>query len=128
MFDLELRELLTVSVQATIAFAAFFLEDDDVLTLDERIHHFANHFGTFDGGSAHSHCSIGIDEENFVELDSVAFLLVVSEEVDKQFLAGLGTELLSLNFYNCVHLNNCITSWSVRRPVLCAGTYLCLSE
>jgi hypothetical protein len=30
-------------------------------------------------------------------------LLLAAEIVNKQILAGLGAELLSLNFYNCVH-------------------------
>ena len=128
MFDLELGELLAMAVEAAIAFATFFLENNHVLTFDEGIHHLANNFGTFDGRCAHCDSTVGIHEQDFVEFNGIALFLLVAEIVDKQFLAGLGAELLSLNFYNCVHLNNCITSLSVRRSGPCPGTYLCLSD
>ena len=99
-----------MAVETAIAFATFLLENDHVLTLHERSFHLAYNLGTFYGRCAHCHSTVGIYEQNLVELYSVTFVLLVAEIVNIQLLAGLGAELLSLNFYNCVHLINCISS------------------
>ena len=48
---------------------------------------------------------LGVDEENAVEFNGSAFLNLFAEIVDIQEFACFGLELLSLNFYNCVHCN-----------------------
>ena len=98
-----MSELLAMAVETTIAFATFFLENDDVFTFHEGSIHLANNFCAFDGRRANLNSTVGIHEEDAVELYRVTFLALVAEVVDIQLLAGLGTELLSLNFYNCVH-------------------------
>lgn len=92
-----------MAVETTITFATFFLENEHFLTFYKRSEHFTNHFSAFHGGSANLYCTIGFSEENTVEFNGVAFFGCFSEIVDIQILFGLGLELLSLNFYNCVH-------------------------
>ena len=96
-----------MAVQAAIAFATFLLENDDVFTFHEGSLYLANNLCTFDGRCANLNGTVGIYEQNAVELYRVTFLALVAEIVDIQLLALLGTELLSLNFYNCVHLLFC---------------------
>ena len=93
-----------MAIQATIAFATLLLEDDHVFTFHEGSLNLANNLCTFDGRCANLYGTVGIHEQNAVKLYRVAFLALVAEIVDIQLLALLGTELLSLNFYNCVHL------------------------
>ena len=76
-----------MTVQTAIAFATFLLEDDHVFTFHEGSLYLANNLCTFDGRCANLNGTVGIYE---------------------QLLALLGTELLSLNFYNCVHLFNLV--------------------
>ncbi len=77
-----------MTVQTAIAFATFLLENDDVFTFHEGSLYLANNLCTFDGRCANLNGTVGIYEI--------------------QLLAGLDTELLSLNFYNCVHLFNLV--------------------
>ena len=95
-----------MTVETAIAFATFLLEDDNVFTFHEGSLYLANNLCTFDGRCANLNGTVGIHEQDAVELYRVAFLAIVAEVVDIQLLAGLDTELLSLNLYNCVHLFN----------------------
>ena len=97
-----------MTVQAAIAFATFLLENDNVFTFHEGSLYLANNLCTFDGRCANLNGTVGIHEQDAVELYRVTFLALVAEIVDIQLLALLGTELLSLNFYNCVHLFNLV--------------------
>ena len=97
-----------MTVQAAIAFATFLLENDNVFTFYEGSLYLANNLCTFDGRCANLNGTVGIHEQDAVKLYRVAFLALVTEIVDIQLLAGLDTELLSLNLYNCVHLLNLV--------------------
>ena len=93
-----------MAVFATIAFAAFFLENDHFVTFYEGFFNLANHFCSFHGGSADFHGTVDIGEEDTVEFDSVAIFYGV-DVVNIQVAALFGFELLPLNFYDNVHLN-----------------------
>jgi len=93
-----------MAVETAIALAALLLEDDHVFTFHEGSLYLANNLCTFDGRCANLNGTVGIHEEDAVKFNRVAFLALVAEVVDIQLLAGLDTELLSLNLYNCVHL------------------------
>ena len=93
-----------MTVHTAIAFATFLLENDDVFTFHEGSLYLANNLCTFDGRCANLNGTVGIHEKDAVELYRVTLLALVAEVVDIQLLAGLDTELLSLNLYNCVHL------------------------
>mgnify|MGYP006894170518 CR=1 FL=1 len=92
-----------MTVFTTIAFAAFLLKHNHLVTFYKRSKNFAYNFGTVNGRSSHLYCAIGFREKNTVEFNLVTFLGLLAEIMNIQELLGLCLELLSLNFYNCVH-------------------------
>ena len=64
--------------------------------------YFANHFGSFNYRSSDFHFAVFVRQQHFIELNSCATLCC--KTMNKQFLSGFCLELLSLNFYNYVHL------------------------
>ncbi len=92
---------MTVTVAFTITFSSFLLEDDDTFAFEMR-EDFANDLCTFYGGSTNFYGSVVVDQQYFVKLDSSTLLSV--QTVNIESLAGFGFELLSLDFYNYVHL------------------------
>ena len=93
-----------MAVFAAIAFAALLLEDDYLIALHEGNGYFAYYLYSFNGRSTDLNVTVGVYEENAVKLYGLTLFLVIAEIVNIQELAGLSLELLSLNFYNCVHL------------------------
>ncbi len=105
-----------MTVLTAIAFATLLLEDDYLLTLYERSKNLANDLGTLDGGSTNLNCIVGFGEENTVEFYGVTFFERVAEIVNIQELLRLGLELLSLDFYDSVHLLlYCVTGYTAGR-------------
>ena len=94
-----------MTVLATIAFAAFLLEDDHLVALHEGLSDFANYFGSFNGRSAYLNGTVGIYEKHAVELYCVALLYLAAEMMNIQEAVLFGFELLALNFYDNVHYN-----------------------
>lgn len=92
---------MTVTVAFTITFSSFLLEDDDTFAFEMR-EDFANDLCTFYGGSTNFYGSVVVNQQYFVKLDSSTLLSV--QTVNIESLAGFGFELLSLDFYNYVHL------------------------
>lgn len=92
-----------MAVFAAIAFATFFLENDYFFTFNERSEHFAVNFGTFNGRCANFNVAVGIEQEDFVEGNGVAFLSILAEIVDIEVFTFFSFELLSFDFYNSVH-------------------------
>lgn len=93
-----------MAVFTAIAFAAFFLEDNHLITFHEGTFHLANYFCSFNGRSTYLNGTVGVNEKHAVEFHDFAFLYLVAEIVNIQELSGLSLELLSLNFYNYKHL------------------------
>ena len=104
VFDHYLGEALAMAVFAAIAFATFLLENDHFVTFHEGTFNLANYFCPFYGGSANLHCAVGINQKNAVKLNGFTLFLLVAEVVNIQELALFSLELLSLNFYDNVHL------------------------
>ena len=100
--DGNLGEALAMAVFAAIALAALFLENNHFLAFDEGGLNFADNFGAFNSGGADFNVTVGVEQENTVKFDGVAFL-DIAKVVNVQELTGLGLELLSLDFNNCVH-------------------------
>lgn len=92
-----------MAVLAAIALATFLLEDDYFVALDECLGYFTYYFGSFDGRSAYLNGTVGVYEEDTLKLYGLALFLLVAEIMYIQELALFGLELLSLDFYNCVH-------------------------
>lgn len=98
-----------MTVQTAIAFATFFLKNDHVFTFHEFFFYLANYFCTFYGGCTYLNSAFSVNKKNLVEFHCFTFL-GFSDVMNEQVLACFGFELLSLNFYNCVHLINCKSS------------------
>ena len=114
-----------MAVFAAIAFATFFLENDNFFTFNKGSLNSADNFGSFNNGSTNFHVTVGVNEKNTVECDFLSFRDFVTEEVDVEELAGLSLELLSLNFYDSVHLIDIVKVSSVGRAgEACAGRLL----
>ncbi len=94
-----------MAVFAAIAFATLFLEHDHLVALYEGFGYFAYNFSAFYCGSAYEHFAILVGEENAVELHGGTLLDILAEVVHIQELAFFSFELLSLNFYDNVHLS-----------------------
>ncbi len=97
-----------MAVFAAIAFATFFLENDHFVTFYEGLSHFANYFCTFYGGCADFNGTVSVRQQYAVKFYFVACLYVFAEIVNIQVAVLFSFELLSLNFYDNVHLNYCI--------------------
>ena len=74
-----------------------------MLTFHEGSLNLANYFCTFHGRCANFNVTVGVNEKNVAELYSVALFNLVAEKMNIQIFACLGFELLSFDFYNCVH-------------------------
>ena len=93
-----------MTVFATIAFAAFLLENDYFFTFHEGSKHLANNLCAIHGGSANFNCVIGLSEKHTVKFYLVSFFNCFAEIMNIQELLRLCLELLSLDFYDSVHL------------------------
>lgn len=107
-----------MTVFATIAFAAFLLENDNFVAFEESglltfylmSCNLADNFGTFNSGCANLNCAVCINEEHTVKLYGVTCFDSIAEIVNIQEAVLFCFELLTLNFYDYVHLyNNCIS-------------------
>lgn len=104
-----------MTVFATIAFAAFLLENDNFVAFEESggfalnfvLGYFANHLCAFNGGSANLDCAVGVNEQNTVELYGVAGLNIVAKIMNIQEAVLFCLELLALDFYDNVHYYIC---------------------
>jgi len=82
--------------------ATLHLENNHLVALNERVHNFTYYFCTLYGGGTYLDCTVSIYEQHLVKFNSLAGFDVL-DVVDEELLALLGLELLTLNFYNCVH-------------------------
>ena len=91
---------MTVALARVLA--ALHLEDNHLVALDERVHNFTHYFCSLYGGGTYLNCTVSIYEQYLVKFNSLTGFHVL-DVVDEELLALLGLELLTLNFYNCVH-------------------------
>ena len=91
-----------MAVALTRVLTALHFEDNHFVALYERVHNFTHYFCSLYGRSTNLHCTVSIYEQHFVKFNSLACLHVL-DVVHKELLALLNLELLTLNFYNCVH-------------------------
>ena len=103
VFDDNLCEILTVTVFAAVTFAAFFLEDNHFVALDEGFLYLAYYFSAFYCRSTYFNSAVHVGKEYAVELDAVAFLYIFTKVVNIQKTVFFCLELLSLDFYDNVH-------------------------
>lgn len=93
-----------MAVLLAIVLAAFHLENDDFFALDKRVHNFNYYFRATYSRCAHCDSAFLVYEKNLVKFNSLAFLYIF-EAVDEELLALFDLELLTVNFYDCVHFN-----------------------
>ena len=103
LFNFYLCELGAVTILLTIVLATLHLENDDLVTLNKRIHNLYYYFGTFNSWCTDCDSSVFVDEEHFVKFNGLTSLGIL-DTVNEELLAFLYLELLTVNFYNCVHL------------------------
>jgi hypothetical protein len=94
-----------MAVQFTIAFAAFFVENENFLAAALVVEYFANHFSTLYNWGTYFYLTVVVNEKHFVECQLSTFLSF-SDAVNKELFASLNLVLEALHFYNCVHLLN----------------------
>ena len=82
--------------------AALHLEDNHLVTFNEWVHNFTYNFCSLYGGGTYLHCTVSTYEQYFLKFNSISSFYILNV-VNKNFLALLNLELLTLNFYNCVH-------------------------
>ena len=100
--DHHFGELLTVTVQAAVTLAATLFEHEHLVTLYEGLQHFTLDFCAIYGGGADGYIAVYVKQQYFVKVYGIA-LLHVAEMMNIQELAFFGLELLSFDFYDCVH-------------------------
>lgn len=91
-----------MAVLLLVALAATLLEDDNLVTLDERLEDLGGYLGAGDCGCADSYLTLIVDEENLLELDAVT-LILLGKMVYEESRVLLNFELLTSNFNDCVH-------------------------
>lgn len=94
-----------MAIQSAITFATFLLEDKNLVTLHEGEKNLTCNFGSFNGRSADLDVAVGVEKQYFVKDYGVSFLYFIAEVVHIQKLAFFGFELLTFDFYDCVHFN-----------------------
>lgn len=84
-----------------VAFSAFFLEDDYLVVL-EVTEYFCRHRCAVHFGCAYFYVAVVVNEEHVVETDAAA--LVAVKTVYIHFAVFFYFELMTCDFYDCVHL------------------------
>lgn len=92
-----------MTVQFTIPFSSFLVENQYLVTFYQRRQYFAYHFGPFYRGSTYFHFATVVYQQYFFKLNNSATLCAL-DVMNEQFLSFFYLELLSINFYNYVHL------------------------
>ena len=92
-----------MTVLLTVIFSALHLENNYFVTLYEGVDNFTDYFCTFYGRCTDLHCALVVDEQYFAELNSLA-LSRIFDVVNEELFALFCLKLLTVNFYNCVHL------------------------
>ncbi len=102
LFNFYLCELSAMTILLTIVLATLHLENDDLVTLYKRVHNLYYYLGTFYSWCAHCDSALFVYEEHFVKLNGLTSLYIL-DVVNEELLALGHLELLTVNFYNCVH-------------------------
>ena len=91
-----------MTVQLAVTFSSLLVEYENLLALYELALYLGYNLCALYSGSTYSDSTVFLNQKNLLEFNRCTILNVLNV-VNKQFLASLGLELLSVNFYNCVH-------------------------
>jgi hypothetical protein len=102
--DTYFGELLAVTIQLAMAFSPFLMENQHFITFYQWRQNFTNDLCSFYSWGAYLNYSILVYQQNFVELDRLAVFHCVNV-MDKQLFSLFSLELLTVDFYDYVHLS-----------------------
>ncbi len=92
-----------MTVQFLVTLATFLVENQNFVATNGVVEHFYHYFGTLYYRSTDGDITVIVDKENLIKFERCTdFCLCYS--MDEQPPSGLGLELLSLHFYDCVHV------------------------
>ena len=93
-----------MTVQLAVSLSSLLVENQYLITLYQRREHFAYHLRSFYGRSTYLNLTVVVNQQHFVKLyNSTAF--GVLNVMNEQLLSFFSFKLLSVNFYDYVHLS-----------------------
>ena len=92
-----------MTVQLLVTFSSLLVEYQHFLAFYEVRNYFAYHFCTFYGRRTYFYSTVVVYQQNFVKFNSCAVFCILNV-LNKQLFAFFSFELLTVNFYNYVHL------------------------
>ena len=112
-----------MTVQFSVTFSSLFVEYEYFVAFYQRRNYFTNYFSTINSRSTYSYCSIVVYQQYFFKFNSCAVFCVLNV-VYKQFFALFSFELLTVNFYNYVHLFIILNGFLRKVECITAFTFL----
>ena len=91
-----------MTVQFSITFSSLFVEYKYFVAFYQRRYYFTNYLGTFYSRSTYSDVAVFVYQKNLVKLYCCTVFCIL-DVVYKQLFASFCFELLTVDFYNCVH-------------------------
>ena len=94
---------MAIAIELAIALAALLVENEHLLTLNERRYYFAYYLGAFYSRSTYLYVAVVVNQQHVVKFNSLA-VFGTADVVYIELLALFCFELLTVNLYDCVHL------------------------
>lgn len=107
--DFDFGERLAVTVFLAVAFAAFFVENDDFVTFHVTQNAGADR-STFDIRYTDGHFAVIVEQVHGVEGNRISF--IGCQPVDEDLLTFLNFELLTGDGNDCEHVDNQKIKWN----------------
>ena len=101
---------MAIAIELAIALAALLVENEHLLTLNERRYYFAYYLGAFYSRSTYLYVAVVVNQQHVVKFNSLA-VFGAADVVYIELLALFCFELLTVNLYDCVHLKNNINGF-----------------
>ncbi len=109
-----------MTVQLAVALATLLVENEHLVTLYQGRYYLCAYLCTLYYGSTYGDSTFVVNQQHSLELNSLTCLCTL-DVVNKQLLACLGLELLTVNLYDYVHfIYLFLTGFTGRRSTLCA--------
>ena len=93
-----------MSAQFLVALATTLVEHEDFVALYERSLYLAHYLCAFNCRSTYGYCTFIVNQQYFLKLNCLLSLSVL-DVVNEELLALFCLELLTVNFYDYVHLS-----------------------
>ena len=106
--NLDFGKWLAVTVFLAVAFTAFFVKHDDLVTLYVAKHAGADR-GAFDVGHTEGYFAVIVKKMHGIKRDRISF--IGCQPVDEDLLTLLNFELLTGNGNDCEHVDNQKIKW-----------------